>query len=92
MKLLVLLLILSVLINVYTISMYFGTWKDLDDDLIPDDIEEKAEKIKKDIKHKAKRVKEELADVKESIKDVVNQIEDLPSAIKGEARKGRKQK
>jgi F0F1-type ATP synthase membrane subunit b/b' len=92
MKLLVLLLSFSFLINAYFIAIHFGKITDDDKDLIPDELEVKAKKIKADVKHKAKRVKEELADVKDSLKEVVNQIDDLPKAIKGETRTGRKQK
>jgi len=40
--------------------------------------------------HRLGRIKEELADVGAAIKEVGNQIGDLPDAVKGKTRKGRK--
>tara|TARA_R110000803_G_scaffold22060_2_gene55093 strand:+ start:7736 stop:7987 length:252 start_codon:yes stop_codon:yes gene_type:complete len=58
-----------------------GKITDKDGDFIPDELEERVE-----------RVKEELVDVKNAIKEVGNQIGDIPKAIKGETRTGRKPK
>ena len=56
-----------------------GKITDKDGDFIPDELEEKA-----------KRVKEEVKDVVEAVKEVGNQIGDIPKAIKGQPRPGRK--
>tara|TARA_R110000803_G_scaffold38327_7_gene82773 strand:- start:1269 stop:1520 length:252 start_codon:yes stop_codon:yes gene_type:complete len=56
-----------------------GKITDKDGDFIPDELEERVA-----------RVKEELVDVKNAIKEVGNQIGDIPKAVKGETRTGRK--
>jgi signal recognition particle GTPase len=44
----------------------------------------------KEIKKRYKLTADELADVAKAIKEVGNQIDDIDNALKGEARKGRK--
>jgi hypothetical protein len=63
-----------------------GKIADVDENGIPDVVEEKIE----DVKYRAQRIKEEVGDVIEASKEVVAQIKDIKSAAKGEARKGRK--
>jgi hypothetical protein len=46
----------------------------------------------KETKKRAIRVKEEVGDVVEAIKEVGKQAKDIPKAMNGEARKGRKSK
>jgi len=58
-----------------------GKLTDKDGDFIPDELEDRA-----------KRVKEEFEDIMEAIEEVGNQIGDIPKAVKGEPRKGRKPK
>ena len=53
-------------------------------------IDEKAIKTVKEIKKRYKLTADELADVAKAIKEVGNQIDDIDNALKGEARKGRK--
>lgn len=58
-----------------------GKITDKDGDFIPDELEDRA-----------KRVKEEFDDIMDAIEEVGNQIGDIPKAIKGETRTGRKPK
>jgi len=67
-----------------------GILKDDNNNYVPDVAEDKAKKIKKETLRRAKRVSEETKDVLDSLKEVGNQIGDIPKAIKGEERKGRK--
>ena len=67
-----------------------GILKDDNNNYVPDMAEDKAKKIKKETLKRAKRVSEETKDVLDSLKEVGNQIGDIPKAVKGEARKGRK--
>jgi len=90
MKLLLIILGLSLLANFILGLMHLNKIKDEDKDFIPDAVEDKAKQIKDGAKHRAKRVKEELSDVGSAIKEVGNQIGDLPDAVKGKKRKGRK--
>jgi len=90
MKLLLIILGMSLLANFILGLMHLNKIKDEDKDFIPDAIEDKANKIKNETKHRVKRIKEELSDVGAAIKEVGNQIGDLPDAAKGKTRKGRK--
>lgn len=56
-----------------------GKLTDKDGDFIPDELEERVE-----------RVKEEVNDVVDAVKEVGNQIGDIPKAAKGKPRPGRK--
>ena len=67
-----------------------GILKDDNNNYVPDVAEDKAKKIKKETLRRAKRVSEETKDVLDSLKEVGNQIGDIPKAIKGETRTGRK--
>lgn len=58
-----------------------GKLTDNDGDFIPDELEDRA-----------KRVKEEFDDIIDAIEEVGNQIGDIPSAVKGKPRTGRKPK
>jgi len=80
--------ILSILLNFYLIYLYTGKIKDSDRDLIADSAEEAAAEIKE----RAKRVVQEMQDVGAAVKEVGNQIGDIPSAIAGKPRTGRKPK
>ena len=82
------LLALSIGLNFYLVYLYTGKVRDADRDMIADAIEEGIIEIK----GKAKRVKEELQDVGSAVKEVGNQIGDLPSAVSGKTRPGRKKK
>ncbi len=53
-------------------------------------IDEKAIATVKEIKKRYKLTADELPDVAKAIKEVGNQIDDIDNALKGEARKGRK--
>jgi len=46
----------------------------------------------KETKKRANRVKEEVCDVVKAVKEVGKQVKDIPKALNGEARKGRKSK
>ena len=80
--------ILSILLNFYLIYLYTGKIQDKDKDLIADSAEEAAAEIKE----RAKRVVQEMQDVGAAVKEVGNQIGDIPSAIAGKPRTGRKPK
>ena len=53
-------------------------------------VDEKINEVIKETKKRAERVKEEVCDVVEAVKEVNKQIKDIPAALNGEARKGRK--
>ena len=53
-------------------------------------VDEKAIATVKEIKKRYKLTADELADVAKAIKEVGNQIDYIVNALKGEARKGRK--
>lgn len=53
-------------------------------------IDEKAIEVLAEIKKRKKLTEQELKDVLKAVKEVGNQIDDIPNAIKGKARKGRK--
>jgi F0F1-type ATP synthase membrane subunit b/b' len=80
--------ILSILLNFYLVYMYTGKIKDADRDMIADSAEEAAAEIKE----RAKRVVQEMKDVGAAVKEVGNQIGDIPSAVTGKTRTGRKPK
>jgi hypothetical protein len=70
-----------------------GKIQDVNNNLIPDQIEDKVEEVKEvivEVKEKTKRVKEELKDVTKAAKKVVKQSSDVVKAAKGSTRKGRK--
>jgi hypothetical protein len=68
--------------------MYTGKIKDDDKDMIADVAEEAAAEIKE----RAKRVVQEMQDVKDAVKEVGNQLGDIPAAVAGKTRTGRKKK
>jgi len=53
-------------------------------------VDEKAIETAKEIKRRFKLTSQELKDVAKAIKEVGNQIGDIDDALKGKARKGRK--
>ncbi len=53
-------------------------------------IDEKALATLAEVQKRYKLTVQELEDVASAMKEVGNQIEDIPSALKGKARKGRK--
>tara|TARA_R100000234_G_scaffold32160_1_gene18886 strand:- start:414 stop:647 length:234 start_codon:yes stop_codon:yes gene_type:complete len=53
-------------------------------------VDEKAIETAKEIKKRFKLTSQELSDVAKAIKEVGNQIGDIDDALKGKARKGRK--
>ena len=53
-------------------------------------VDEKAIATIKEIKRRGKLTHEELKDVAKAFKEVGNQIGDIPGALKGKSRKGRK--
>ena len=90
-----LLFALAIVVGVAVYLMKKGKIKDSDGDLIPDAVEDKVEDVKEvieEVKHRAKRVKEEFDDVVEEVKDVVEQAGDIPAAVTGKTRRGRKPK
>ena len=85
---LVIITILSILLNFYLIYLNTGKIKDEDNDMIAD----VAEEAVAEIKNRAKAVIQEMKDVGNTIKEVGNQIGDIPSAVAGKDRTGRKKK
>lgn len=79
---------LSILLNFYLIYLYTGKIKDADRDMIADVAEEAAAEIKQ----RAQTVVQEMKDVGVAVKEVGNQIGDIPSAVTGKTRSGRKPK
>jgi hypothetical protein len=55
-------------------------------------VEENILKVIEETKKRTKRVKEEACDVVKAVKEVGKQLKDIPEAVKGSARKGRKSK
>ena len=80
--------VLSILLNFYLIYLYTGKIKDADRDMIADVAEEAAAEIKL----RAQTVVQEMKDVGAAVKEVGNQIGDIPSAVAGKTRTGRKPK
>ena len=85
---LVIITILSILLNFYLIYLYTGKIKDADRDMIADVAEEAAAEIKQ----RAQTVVQEMKDIGAAVKEVGNQIGDIPSAVTGKTRSGRKPK
>ena len=85
---LIIITLLSILLNFYLIYLYTGKIKDNDKDGIADSVEDAAAEIKE----RAKRVVQEINDVSAAIKEVGNQIGDIPGAVTGKPRTGRKPK
>ena len=79
---------LSILLNFYLIYLYTGKIKDSDKDLIADSVEEAVAEIK----DRTARVVQEMQDVGAAVKEVGNQIGDIPKAVTGKPRTGRKPK
>jgi hypothetical protein len=77
---------ISILLNFYLIYLYTGKIKDADKDMIAD----VAEDAVAEIKERAKTVVQEIKDVGAAVKEVGNQLGDVPSAIAGKTRTGRK--
>jgi len=77
---------ISILLNFYLIYLYTGKIKDADKDMIAD----AAEDAVAEIKERAKTVVQEIKDVGAAVKEVGNQLGDIPSAIAGKTRTGRK--
>lgn len=80
--------VLSILLNFYLIYLYTGKIKDSDRDMIADSAEETAAEIRE----RTKRLVQEMNDVGAAIKEVGNQIGDIPGAVTGKTRSGRKPK
>ena len=81
-----------ILALVYMIFVHTGLIKDEDKNFLPDTLEDKAKKMKADIKRMKTRLADELDDVGEAIKEVGDQLDDIPKAISGKKRAGRKTK
>lgn len=87
------LIVLLIIINVSAIFLSRkGMTRDDNNNMIPDIIEEKFADLKEDVSIRVDRVGEELKDVGKAIKEVGNQIGDIPSAVTGKTRPGRKPK
>lgn len=82
-------LLLSLL---YVIFIHTDIIKDEDKNFLPDTLEDKAKKMKADLKEMKTRLADEIDDVGEAIKEVGDQLDDIPKAISGKKRAGRKTK
>lgn len=80
--------VLSILLNIYLVYLYTGKIKDEDKNLIADSVED----VAAEIKERAKRVVQEINDVSDAVKEVGNQLGDIPKAVGGKGRVGRKNK
>ena len=54
------------------------------------EVDEKAIATLKEVQKRYKLTVQEIEDVASAMKEVANQIDDIPGALEGEARKGRK--
>ena len=54
------------------------------------EVDEKAIATLKEVQKRYKLTVQEIEDVASAMKEVANQIDDIPGALKGKARKGRK--
>jgi|SRR6056300_554805 len=87
-------------IAVYLAAMFLskkGLLKDVDNDWIPDVVEDKVgvvkdeiAELKAELKATQDRLSKELKDVGAAIKEVGNQLGDVPKAFSGKKRPGRK--
>ncbi len=87
--------VIAVLGATYYIDWKKGLINDRDKDLVPDEVEDAVEDVKKvakEVKRRGKNVKKELKDVVEAAKEVGNQLGDVGAAVKGKKRQGRKKK
>jgi hypothetical protein len=82
--------VVLILALVYVIFLHTGFIKDEDKNFIADSVEKKFADIKEDVGEFKSRVGEELGDVVDAVKEVGNQIGDLPGAVTGKNRAGRK--
>jgi ElaB/YqjD/DUF883 family membrane-anchored ribosome-binding protein len=84
------LLLGSFLFIILLLSYKLNKLTDVNDNFIPDELEDLAEDVKEDLLGRAKNVKEELKDVKSAAKNLVKQSGDVFEAAGGAKRKGRK--
>ena len=67
-----------------------GLFDDHNDNNIPDIIEDKVKKVKKEVASRIDEVSKEVSDVKKAIKEVGKQASHIPGAVSGKKRSGRK--
>ena len=80
--LLIILLVLAVVAGiVYAATKYFKAFKDLDNDGIPDVVEDKFEEVKDKVEDKFEDVKEHVEDIKEDLEDFLKDVKYLPKKI-----------
>jgi len=80
--LLIILLVLAVVAGiVYAATKYFKAFKDLDNDGIPDVVEDKFEEVKDKVEDKIENVKDHVEDIKEDLVDFVEEVKDLPKKL-----------
>jgi|TARA_R110000822_G_scaffold10363_2_gene39321 t-SNARE complex subunit (syntaxin) len=84
------LLLGSFLFIILLLSYKLNKLTDIDNDFIPDELEDLAEEIKKEFIERSEAVEKELSDVKEALKNVKKQSGDVFEAAAGAKRKGRK--
>jgi hypothetical protein len=84
------LLLGSFLFIILLLSYKLNKLTDINENFIPDELEDLAEDVKEDLLSRAKNVKEELKDVKSAAKNLAKQSVDVLEAAGGAKRKGRK--
>ena len=84
------LLLGSFLFIILLLSYKLNKLTDINENFIPDELEDLAEDVKEDLLSRAENVKEELKDVKSAAKNLSKQSGDVFEAVGGAKRKGRK--
>ena len=98
----IILAVVAVVVSLFGLAVYLhskGVFNDRDGDYLPDFVEDTAEDLKikaiafvEEVRKRAKSTGKEASDVIAALKEVGNQIDDIPSAIAGKKRPGRKPK
>lgn len=84
------LIVILIVAVAYIAFLHTNKIKDEDNDFIPDAVEKATEKAIATVEERVARVKEEVKDVATAIKEVGNQIDDIPAAVTGKNRAGRR--
>ena len=90
MKEIVIILILAVVAFFVYLAIKGLKIEDKNNNNIPDVVEDKFNKVKEEVVSRAKEVSKELSDVKEAVKEVGRQASQVPGAVAGKKRPGRK--
>jgi len=98
----IVLAVVAVLVSLFGLAVYLhskGVFNDRDGDYLPDFVEDTAEDLRikaleiiREARMRAKETGREASDVIAALKEVANQIGDIPGAMAGDERPGRKPK